>query len=149
MLQLATILQALLDLRHSLSTALPMNTNYILRRYSKNVNRFAQFWLRKFTFGFNGIKYSHDALIKYQATTCDSTLLRFLFFYKFYLPIRTDPCILMPSLQSPDMQIKVYHFLFCNDKLRKMLSTYFPSFFIGKQHFFNTISPSNPNKILC
>ena len=26
--------------------------------------------LRKFTFGFNGVEFTHDALIKYQAMTC-------------------------------------------------------------------------------
>ena len=40
-------------------------------------------WLRKFTFGFNGIESSHDALIKYQAVTCGSTLLHIFFFFKF------------------------------------------------------------------
>ena len=46
-------------------------------------NELAQFRLRKFTFGFNGIESSHDALIKYQAVTCGSTLLHIFFFFKF------------------------------------------------------------------
>ena len=44
----------------------------------------------KFTFGFNGIEFTHDALIKYQAMTCGSTLLHIFFFCKFEWSVRAD-----------------------------------------------------------
>ena len=46
--------------------------------------------LRNFTFGFNWIEFTHDALIKYQAMTCGFTLLHVPFFRKAYLPNRAD-----------------------------------------------------------
>ena len=56
---------------------------FIILVLAKNVNLYIYHWLRKFTFGFNGIESSHDALIKYQAVTCGSTLLHIFFFFKF------------------------------------------------------------------
>ena len=38
--------------------------------------------LRKFTFGFNWIEFTHDALIMYQAMTCGFTLTQILYFCK-------------------------------------------------------------------
>ena len=55
--------------------------------YSNNSPRFR---LRNFIFGFNWIEFTHDALIKYQAMTCDFTLLHVPFFRKAYLPNRAD-----------------------------------------------------------
>lgn len=43
--------------------------------------------LRKFSFGFNRLEFTCDALIKYQAMTCGSTLPHILSFCKFDSPI--------------------------------------------------------------
>ena len=51
--------------------------------------------LRNFTFGFNWIEFTHDALIKYQAMTCGFTLLHVPFFRKAYLPNRADSCLVL------------------------------------------------------
>ena len=51
--------------------------------------------LRNFTFGFNWIEFTHDALIKYQAMTCGFTLLHVPFFRKAYLPNRADPGLVL------------------------------------------------------
>ena len=55
-----------------------------------DVNHFQLFRLRKFSFGFNGLEFTCDALIKYQAMTCGFTLLHVPFFRKAYLPNRAD-----------------------------------------------------------
>lgn len=52
----------------------------------KCINRFEK-RLRKFSFGFNRLEFTCDALIKYQAMTCGSTLPHILSFCKFDSPI--------------------------------------------------------------
>ena len=63
--------------------------NSILRIFTvkdgnKDFNYFEPCGLRKFTFGFNGLEFTHDALIKYQAMTYGSTLLHILLFRNFF-----------------------------------------------------------------
>ncbi len=69
--------------------------------------------MRKFTFGNNGVEFTHDALITYQAMT-----------YVFNLPLlgmQSKPSFLsrfrfiplslfVPFLQSPDMLIEIHDF---------------------------------------
>ena len=65
-------------------------SNDILYSFFKIVNLEISSRLRNFTFGFNWIEFTHDALIKYQAMTCGFTLLHVPFFCKAYLPNRAD-----------------------------------------------------------
>ena len=61
----------------------------------KGCQVYANCRLRNFTFGFNWIEFTHDALIKYQAMTCGFTLLHVPFFRKAYLPNRADPGLVL------------------------------------------------------
>ena len=67
----------------------------IIFNFSSIVNSLDNKGLRNFTFGFNWIEFTHDALIKYQAMTCGFTLLHVPFFRKAYLPNRADPGLVL------------------------------------------------------
>ena len=60
---------------------------FIILSLDRDVNFLRFLRLRKFSFGFNRLEFTCDALIKYQAMTCGSTLLHILSFCKFDSPI--------------------------------------------------------------
>ena len=68
---------------------------FIIAIFSIGFNKTKIRGLRNFTFGFNWIEFTHDALIKYQAMTCGFTLLHVPFFRKAYLPNRADPGLVL------------------------------------------------------
>ena len=60
---------------------------FIIPLWQTLINIFFVIRLRKFSFGFNRLEFTCDALIKYQAITCGSTLPHIPSFCKFDSPI--------------------------------------------------------------